>query len=131
MHTCKDSCCLNHDNSISSEQIHREPPISSQVLPRNTILSVQQLNQNRFTLPRVTQNLQANEQEPINNLNNAQAEQGSRNEEEDNQIVNREHVEEREEEEQPEMILQKIWFLIWIMYKYIGVIWLQSHGKMM
>ena len=104
---CKDSCCLNHDNSISSEQIHRESPISSQVLPRNTILSVQQLNQNRFTLPRVTQNLQANEQEPINNLNNAQAEQGSRNEEEDNQIVNREHVEEREEEEQPEMILQR------------------------
>ena len=50
---CKDSCCLNHDNSNSSEQIHREPPISSQVLPRNTILSVQQLNQNRFTLPRL------------------------------------------------------------------------------
>ena len=40
---CQDSCCLGHDNSFSVKHIQRESPISFQVLPRNSIPSIQEL----------------------------------------------------------------------------------------
>ena len=50
---CQDSCCLGHDNSFSVKHIQRESPISFQVLPRNSIPSIQELTRILYKCMRV------------------------------------------------------------------------------
>ena len=88
---CQDSCCLGHDNSFSVKHIQRESPISFQVLPRNSIPSIQELTDALSPLPKVT-----NEQEE--STNKAQASY----QEENNLIVNTNNM-----DELPEMLLQQ------------------------